>query len=51
VIDRNKITYYRHLFQKFDFTELSGKEKWTAYKFTKKVYDIDDDSPQKNLSF
>jgi hypothetical protein len=23
----------------FDFTVLDGKEKWTAYKFTKNVYD------------
>jgi hypothetical protein len=23
----------------FDFTALDGKEKWTAYRFTKNVYD------------
>ncbi|KAF2241425.1 hypothetical protein BU26DRAFT_469083 [Trematosphaeria pertusa] len=33
-------TFYRHPIRKFDFTELDGKEKWTAYKFTKNVYDI-----------
>lgn len=31
--------YYRHAIHKFDFTALDGKEKWTAYKFTKNVYD------------
>ncbi|KAK0775595.1 hypothetical protein LTR91_025779 [Friedmanniomyces endolithicus] len=30
---------YRHTVHKFDFTALGGKEKWTAYKFTKNVYD------------
>jgi hypothetical protein len=40
VIDGNKTTFYRHPIRKFDFTELDGKEKWTAYKFTKNVYDI-----------
>jgi hypothetical protein len=32
--------YYRHPIRKFDFTELEGKDKWTAYRFTKNVYDI-----------
>jgi hypothetical protein len=40
VIDGNKTTFFRHPIRKFDFTELDGKEKWTAYKFTKNVYDI-----------
>lgn len=40
VIDGNKTTFYRHPIRKFDFTELDGKEKWTAYRFTKNVYDI-----------
>ncbi|KAI1130518.1 hypothetical protein F5Y10DRAFT_235414 [Nemania abortiva] len=31
--------YYRHPIRTFDFTELDGKEKWTAYYFTKNVYD------------
>ncbi|KAK0361556.1 hypothetical protein LTR94_022874 [Friedmanniomyces endolithicus] len=31
--------FYRHTVHKFDFTALGGKEKWTAYKFTKNVYD------------
>jgi hypothetical protein len=40
VIDGNETTFYRHPIRKFDFTGLDGKEKWTAYKFTKNVYDI-----------
>ena len=32
--------YYRHPIHEFSFTALDGKEKWTAYKFTKNVYDI-----------
>ncbi len=39
VIEGNKITFYRHPIRTFDFTEQDGKEKWTAYKFTKNVYD------------
>ncbi|KAL7786361.1 hypothetical protein V8C37DRAFT_392091 [Trichoderma ceciliae] len=38
--DGEDIKYYRHLIRKFDFTELDGKEKWTAYQFTKNVYDL-----------
>jgi hypothetical protein len=40
VINRKDTTYYRYLIRDFSFTELDGKEKWTAYKFTKSVYDI-----------
>jgi len=40
VINRNKTTFYRHPIHTFDFTALDGKDKWTAYKFTKNVYDI-----------
>ncbi|KAL8303760.1 hypothetical protein RB597_004841 [Gaeumannomyces tritici] len=32
-------TYYRHPIRTFDFTELDGKNKWAAYRFTKNVYD------------
>ena len=39
-IDGREQKYYRHPVRTFDFTELAGKEKWTAYKFTKNVYDI-----------
>ncbi|KAK3114732.1 hypothetical protein LTR53_006648 [Teratosphaeriaceae sp. CCFEE 6253] len=31
--------YYRHPIREFSFTELDGKEKWTAYRFTKNIYD------------
>ncbi|KAK5215333.1 hypothetical protein LTR99_005568 [Exophiala xenobiotica] len=40
VIEGRKTTFYRHPIHTFDFTALDGKEKWTAYKFTKSVYDI-----------
>ncbi|KAH8797828.1 hypothetical protein F5884DRAFT_635911, partial [Xylogone sp. PMI_703] len=33
-------TVYRHPIRTFDFTALDGREKRTAYKFTKNVYDI-----------
>ncbi|KAL2045855.1 hypothetical protein ABVK25_012005 [Lepraria finkii] len=39
VIEEDKTTFYRHPIHKFSFTALDGKEKWTAYKFTKNVYD------------
>lgn len=39
VIDGDKTTYYRHPIHEFSFTALDGKEKWTAYKFVKNVYD------------
>ena len=40
LIDDDQTTYYRHLIRTFDFTEQDGKEKWTAYRFTRNVYDI-----------
>lgn len=40
VIDGQKTTYYRHPIREFSFTEMDGKEKWAAYKFTKNVYDV-----------
>jgi hypothetical protein len=40
MIDRKRTTFYRHPIREFSFTELDGKEKWTAYKFTKNVYDV-----------
>ncbi|MCJ1345115.1 hypothetical protein MMC31_003320 [Peltigera leucophlebia] len=47
VIGGNKTTFYRHPIHKFDFTTLDGKEKWTAYKFTKNSpADIDFDVSQ-----
>ncbi len=38
LVDGENTTYYRHAIHKFDFTSIEGKEKWTAYKFTKNVY-------------
>ncbi|KAK5158146.1 hypothetical protein LTR04_005265 [Oleoguttula sp. CCFEE 6159] len=40
VINGIKATFHRHPIRKFNFTELDGKEKWTAYTFIKNVYDI-----------
>ncbi|KJZ69321.1 hypothetical protein HIM_11279 [Hirsutella minnesotensis 3608] len=40
VIQGKDIKYYRHPIREFSFTELDGKDKWTAYRFTKNVYDI-----------
>ncbi|KAH7630238.1 hypothetical protein B0T09DRAFT_341342 [Sordaria sp. MPI-SDFR-AT-0083] len=40
VIAGEDIKYYRHPIHKFDFTALDGQDKWTAYRFTKNVYDI-----------
>jgi len=40
IIEEGKITFYRHPIHKFDFTALDGREKWTAYKFIKNVYDV-----------
>ncbi|KAK0263597.1 hypothetical protein LTR35_017526 [Friedmanniomyces endolithicus] len=40
VIEGNNTAFYRHPIRKFDFTEQEGKEKWTAYRFMKNVYDV-----------
>jgi hypothetical protein len=40
LLDGDKTTFYRYPIHKFDFTAMEGKEKWTAYRFTKNVYDI-----------
>ena len=40
IIENEKTTFYRHPIHKFSFTALDGINKWTAYKFTKSVYDI-----------
>lgn len=39
VIDRKDTQYYRHSIREFSFTDLDGKEKWTAYKSARSVYD------------
>jgi hypothetical protein len=38
IINRKDTTYYYYLIHTFDFTALNSKEKWTAYKFIKNVY-------------
>ncbi|KAI0111843.1 hypothetical protein F4814DRAFT_368312 [Daldinia grandis] len=40
VLEGKDTRYYRHPIRNFCFTELDGKEKWTAYRFTKNIYDI-----------
>jgi hypothetical protein len=39
VIAEKDTKYYRYPIHTFDFTALDGKDKWTAYRFTKNVYD------------
>lgn len=39
-IDEDKTNFYRHSIYPADITNLGGKERWKAYKFTKNVYDI-----------
>ncbi|KAK5080088.1 hypothetical protein LTS08_008742 [Lithohypha guttulata] len=38
VVDRTKITYYRHPIHEFSFLAMDGKEKWATYKITKSLY-------------
>jgi len=40
LIDESETTFYRHPIKEFYFTSEEGKDKWTAYKFTKNVYDV-----------
>jgi hypothetical protein len=40
VIDGDNVKYYRHPIRKFDFTELNGRERWTAYTFVRNIYDL-----------
>ncbi|PTB64822.1 hypothetical protein BBK36DRAFT_1177550 [Trichoderma citrinoviride] len=39
VIDGKNTKYYRHEIYTFSFTTLNGRDKWTAYRFTKNIYD------------
>ena len=39
LIENEKTTYFRHLIYSFDFTLFEGRDRWTAYHFTRKVYD------------
>ncbi|KIW36997.1 uncharacterized protein PV06_10895 [Exophiala oligosperma] len=38
VIEGTKTSFYRHPVHEFIFTAMDGREKWTAYRFTKSVY-------------
>ncbi|KAI4156662.1 MAG: hypothetical protein LQ340_000108 [Diploschistes diacapsis] len=40
VIDGKRTIYYRHPIREFNFIELDSKDKWTAYKFTKNIYEV-----------
>lgn len=40
VIKGDAATFYRYPIHDFGFTALDGKDKWTAYKFVKNVYDL-----------
>lgn len=40
LIEDGVVNYYRHPIRQFFFTELDGREKWTAYTFTKNVYEV-----------
>lgn len=37
---REHVKYYRYPIYTYSFTTLEGKEKWTAYRFTKNVYTL-----------
>ena len=39
LIDGKVTSFYRHLIQSFDIVNQDGKDKWTAYKFVRNVYD------------
>lgn len=39
LIEGDKSSFYRHVVRKFDITNHDGKDKWTAYKFTRNVYE------------
>lgn len=40
MINGMETAFHCRAIRKFNFTDLKGKEKWTAYKFVKNVYDI-----------
>jgi hypothetical protein len=39
LIDGAKITFHRHPIRSFNLTDRDGNDRWTAYKFVRKVYD------------
>ncbi|MCJ1395231.1 hypothetical protein MMC18_008114 [Xylographa bjoerkii] len=40
IMNGNTTTFYRRTIHEFNFTVLDGRDKWTAYKFTKNVYEV-----------
>lgn len=40
LINGDRASFYRHLIKSIDIISEDGKDKWTAYKFTKNVYDL-----------
>ncbi|KAI9818629.1 MAG: hypothetical protein M1832_004403 [Thelocarpon impressellum] len=39
LIKDKETSFYRHLVHAFDITARNGRDKWTAYKFTRNLYD------------
>ena len=39
LINGDKTTFHQYLIREFGLTDQDGKEKWTAYNFTRKIYD------------
>lgn len=40
LIDGKETTYFRHPIRSYDITDQEGKEKWTAYRFTRSIYAV-----------
>ena len=40
VVDNDNVTFFRHPIHEYSFIISEGKQKWTAYQFTKNVYDL-----------
>ncbi|KAI9780731.1 MAG: hypothetical protein M1816_002684 [Peltula sp. TS41687] len=38
-IKGDRVTFHRHLIRSFNLLEQDGKERWTAYRFVRKLYD------------
>lgn len=40
VITGGDIKYYRHMIRRYAIIDRDGKDKWTAYRFTRNLYDL-----------
>ncbi|KAM4060239.1 hypothetical protein HRG_002158 [Hirsutella rhossiliensis] len=40
IVEKKDMQYYRHPIHEFNFTASEGNENWTAYRFTKDIYDL-----------